>query len=368
MLLTPRLFVLEQDPDRKNAEGADNHVMRARTLVPAVLPLPLQSVCVVPRGLCSFRRIRLAGAGANASRNALKAAHLKSRQEALPSEDGSLIVADKGQAVLDKTSAPMAGVWGFAKPNEHKGRYLPESLAQQPMVDGLRLVEGLSGYEAQIWIDKNLAASRWWPSMPSPAQWDVFIRSAQESLGPIGTVMPAPAPVPWRRDLSALALGREQVSEWLSPVNLGAITATLLACGYAFIGAQYVRESMTLRDSEAKIANLSEETKLILSHQRRAMANMRYVDRYAVLGRNDTVLRGLGEFATVLGQTDMTIERVNIRLGQIDARLRGETEISVPDVVSLLEAAPALEKVSVTLDARGSVIVKADLSAAAEGL
>ena len=368
MLLTPRLFVLERDPARNSAESADSSVVRARTLVSAGLPLPLPSVCVVPRGLCSFRRIRLAGAGASASRNALKAAHLKSRQEALPSEDGSLIVADKGEAVLASTSAPMAGIWGFAKSNEHKGRYLPESLAQQPMIEGLRLVEGLSGYEAQIWIDKNLVASRWWPSLPGSAQWDVFIRSAQESLGPIGAAMPAPVAVPWRRDLSALALEREQLSGWFSPVNLGAITATFLACGYAYVGAQYVRESMTLRNSEAKIADLSGETKLILSQQRRAMANMRYVDLYAALGRNDTVLRGLGGFATVLGQTDMAIERVNIRVGQIDARLRGETEISVPDVVSLLEADPALENVSVTLDARGTVVVNADLSAAAEGL
>lgn len=361
MLLTPRLFVLEQDQTENDGETA-------RTLVSAGLPLPLPSVCVVPRGLCSFRRIRLAGVGAQANRNALKAAHLKSRQEALPSEDGSLIIADKGDAVLARTSAPMAGIWGFAKSPAHKGRYLPESLAVEPLDNGLRLVEGLSGYDAQIWIDKNLVASRWWPTLPSAPSWDAFIRAASETLGPIDNAMPAPAAVAWRRDLSALSFEAEQLQNWFSPLNLGIATATLLACGYSYIGAQYIREAITLRSAETQIAALSEDTKIILSQQRRAMANMRYANQYGALGGNDTVLHGLGGFATVLGQTDISIERMTIRLGQIEMRLKGDTEISVPDVVSLLEADPALEAVNVTLDAQGAVLINADLSGAAEDL
>lgn len=361
MLLTPRLFVLEHDPEQTDRNAA-------RTLARSALPLPLPSICVVPRGLCSFRRVRLAGAGANANRNALKAAHLKSRQEALPHEDGSLIIADKGEAILEQTIAPMASIWGFSKSQSHTGRYLPESLAQDPMTDGVRLVKGLSGYEAQIWADKNLAASRWWPTRPSAAAWDVFIRSVQENLNGASRDMPEPVTVPWRRDLSVLSAEREQLQNWFSAGNLASATATLLACGFAYIGAQYVRESITLRTAQSEIADLSDETKLILSQQRRALANMRYSQKYSKLGRNDNVLEGLSALSSVLGQTDLAIERFNIRLGQIEARLTGKSEISVPDVVALLEASNALENVSVSLDARGSVLINADLSNAAEAL
>lgn len=347
MLLTPRLFVLDPDTQEQTvlAKGA----------------LPAQGVCVVARGACGFRRTRLMGEG----RNALKAAQLKAEKEALPGEDGAIIVADKGQEVAALTAAPMAGLWSFAKDSRHKGRYLPESLAQQPLENGARLVSGLSGYEGQIWVDKNLVASRWWPMRPTPAQWDIFIRAAQETLGPLAMPLPSPQTVPWRKDIAPFALDQDQLEHWLSPRNIGGLVATGLLCGFLYLGGQYTREILALQKAEAKVADLSTETELILSQRRRALANMRYVGRYSELGGNTAVLDAMGALASVLGSTDLAVQRFSLRQNQIDARLMGETEVSVPDVVSLLESDAALSNVSVSLDAAGAVIVRADLGDAA---
>lgn len=349
MLLTPRLFVHNQDASHPDAEPAKQTLEAGFPGVPAI--------CIVPRGMCSFRRIRLIGTG----RNAQKAAALKASKEALPGENGTHIAPDVGDIVRAATPTDMAGVWNFAKTDSHKGRYLPESLAQMPHDNGARLVHGLSGYEGQIWIDQNLVASRWWLNPPSAESWDVFIRAAQDGLGAMDYPLPVASAVPWRADIAPFTLDPDQLSYWFSPRNLGAVIGTALACGLLFLGAGYVRNSLTLSKTNAAMEGLSTETQLILSQQRRAVANLRYAQNYDALGRNDTVLMGLNAMATVLGETDLSIERFDIRLGQIDARLRGETEISVPDVVSLLEADAGLSSVSVTLDAQGAVLITADL-------
>ena len=349
MLLTPRLFVLEKDP-------AASDKVRDVTLAEAGLRLPLPGVCIVPRAECSYRRVRLAGIG----RQAQQAALLRAKQESLPGENGTLIIPDN---IGPSSSGFMASSWSFARSSSHNGRYLPESLAQTGLEDGARIVKGLSGFEGQIWADGNLAASRWWPSDPTTVNWNVFLQASQETLGALNYDLPLAEAVPWRKDLSVLKVEREQLSQWFSPVNLGAFVATFLACGYSYIGAQYLRESLVLRHANAKVQNLSDDTAQILSFRRRALANQTYIEGYRALGGRSDLIDAFGSFASILGATDLSIERFDLRDAEIQMRLRGDDEISVPDVVSLLEADPSLSGVSVSLDSRGNVVVLAMLEA-----
>ncbi|MBA4344749.1 MAG: hypothetical protein C0423_21620 [Methylibium sp.] len=58
----------------------------------------------------------------------------------------------------------------------------PELLMREPLRDGLRLVEGVEGYEAECWTNGRLLSSRWWPALPDAADWQGFVRS----LGALG--------------------------------------------------------------------------------------------------------------------------------------------------------------------------------------
>jgi len=353
MLLTPRLFVLERDISRPG-------VVEVKGLNKGVY---LQRICVVPRGECSFRRMRLVGKG----RNAIKAAKLSVANHALYTNAGSLIDPDKGEVLATLTRGHMVGIWSFERHNTHKGRYLPESLVHQPMEAGVRIVRCLSGYDGQIWVDKNLVASRWWVNLPSHNDWDVFMRASQEKLGPMNEPLPSVSTVPYRRNLPILNFTRDQVSHWFSAFNVGAVVTLFLASSFAYIGAQYVRESLSLNRIEAAMVDLSDETELILSQRRRALANLRYVQGFNKLGRNDSVFRGLEALADVFSNSDFSIERFDVRDGQMDVRLRGGNEVSVPQIVSLLEESAGLTNVSVTLGSRGSVLIKADLALAKAG-
>lgn len=359
MLFTPRLLLLNEEKTtvvRKSALG--------------------QTIYVVPRADCSFRRVRLAGLG----REAKAAAQLKARSEALPGENGARLVMDsalktagESAALPSPSSAPafMAGIWSFPLSAKHKGRYLPETLAQMPMdttsQDGIgaRIIRGVSGYEGQIWRQSDLVASRWWGRLPTDIDWDGFLRAAQETLGPLDMARPAAQDAVWRTDLPVFDISPERLSEVFSPVNVGGAVTALLLCGGLYISGQYLRESLALRDVENKAVSIRGETEQIQSERRRALTNMGFVRKYRKLGDNGIVLGGLGAVANVLGETALGIEQMNLRSGALELRLKGEDEISVPDMVAALEAEAVLSNVSISLETAGAIIIKADVSAPA---
>jgi len=319
-----------------------------------------QAVYVIPRGDCSFRRVRLSGSG----REAKAAALMRARSEALPGEDGSNLVIDAAPSETPSgAGALMAGLWNFPTSPNYKGRYLPETLAQQPHSDGARIVRGVSGFEGQIWAASDLVASRWWNRAPTDRDWDGFIRAAQEALGALNMPRPAPTQVPWRDDLPIFDIDRERLSQIFSPRNLGTALAAGLLCGGFYVSGQYLRESLVLRSVESKTAELRSDTQQIQSERRRALTNMGLVKRYRGLGDNGTILAGLAGVANVLGQIDLGIERATYREGALELLLKGDTDISVPDVVTLLEAEPTLSNVSLALEAGDAIILNATLRA-----
>ena len=361
MLFTPRLFALSGAALNEGDE--QNNSPQATTLrKPALIG---QSICVIARGQCSFRRVRLAGTG----RDAVAAAQLKARNEALPDEDGVRIVVDSARSESPSgISTLMAGIWGYSTSRHHTGRYLPETLAQIPHPDGARLVRGLSGFEGQIWDNSNLVASRWWAGQPRASDWDGFIRAAQEAFGsldrgPLDTALPAAVEVAWRDDIPVFDISKDRLSQVFSPKTVGLIAATLVGCTSLYISGQFVREKIALNTVASATENLRGDTEQIQSQRRRALTNMNYVRRYRALGDNGTILVALASVATVIGQTDLGIERATLRDGTLELRLKGKDEISVPDVVSLLEAEATLTNVSVSLETVGAIIIKADISA-----
>ena len=356
MLFTPRLFVLKGPNERETLRK------------PALIG---QSLCIVPRADCSFRRMRLMGRSAEAK----KAAVLKARNESLADEDGIKLVIDKapadtGAADIRAVGAGYtgAGLWGYGTSSAHNGRYLPESLAQIPHDDGVRLVRGLSGFDGQIWSAGNLIASRWWAREPRDTDWAVFIQAAGEILpqisnGTFDSARPAAIELPWRNDLPIFDIDQDRLSEVFAPLKLAVAAGTIAGCFALYTAGQYTRETIALSQVNEQTAELRGETEQIQSERRRALANMNYVRRYRALGDNGTVLAGFDALANVLGTTDLGIARMSLRDGSAEVRLGGEDEISVPDVVTLLEAQPNISNVSVSLEGDKTIIIKADISA-----
>ena len=310
-------------------------------------------VVIVPRGACSFRRVDLKSSG----RNALQAARLRARKEVLPHEDKLRIVKDyRGLG---------AGIWSYASDIKAAARSLPESLARKPLDNGVRLVKCLEGLEGQVWAENSLVASRWWPSAPSPRQWQTFLMAAPVDEDALG--MPAPIDVPFRKNFPIFDMDVEQAADLFSPAKLAFSGGIIGVCVMLYMGAQYMRYGNSLRSAQSQIAHMTESAGEILSQRRRALGNMEAARRFDVLGDPAIVLRGFDGLAQTLKGQGFYLRAVRIQDGEIEARVVGDISLNGPKFVERLEASPVLSAVSVTVGGDDILIIRAALGAQSQG-
>lgn len=264
------------------------------------------NVFVVPRAQCSFRRMDLNSRG----RHAVQAVRLRALKEMLPHEDTIRIVKDH--------HGLGAGVWSFGYQDMcgaamANARAIPESLIYQSMEDGVRLVSCLDGVEGQIWKDSSLVASRWWPSAPSVRQWQIFLRAAPNAMDDIS--QPEPVHIALRADLPLFEMDAERMALVFSPQKIVQGASLVGACAFMYLGMQYVRHVTTLVQAERKIDALSGAAGEILSQKRRALANMKAVKRFDVLGDPVAVLNGFESLSQTLAGQDFELKLVQVRGG-----------------------------------------------------
>ncbi|PHR93586.1 MAG: hypothetical protein COA69_02810 [Robiginitomaculum sp.] len=312
----------------------------------------------MPRGQCSFRRVDLKSTG----RNAILAARLRAYKEVLPHED-------KVRVVKDQTGLG-AGVWSYGSTPTQRdpdaiGASLPESLARQPLDNGVRLVSCFEGVEGQVWAGRSLVASRWWSSDPSARQWQTFLRAAplESELETLTGDMPQPKPeqVPFRSDLPLFEIDAERAVILFSPKKIALAGSFVGACIFLYLGTQYVRHTATLVGAARKMEHMSEATAQILSQRRRALANMSTARRSDVLGDVGRVLNGLDSLSQTLAGQGFVLRSVQVRDGEFEARIIGDTSLNGPGFVEKLEASVALQQVNVTPENNSVLHIRAQL-------
>lgn len=136
---------------------------------------------VVPRARCQYHR---ADFSSLAPRRRQAAAALAARQHEAGPDARSRVA----------WSGAVAHLWVWSDvadgdaPEGADFVWIPESLLRPaPLVDGVRLLGQVEGFEGQHWQDGTLRASRWWAQAPSPEAWGRFLR---------GCGLPAEAAVP----------------------------------------------------------------------------------------------------------------------------------------------------------------------------
>lgn len=335
MLFTPYLFKLSNSHKKE--------YIGSRSLLG-------QSVCVIPRSDCSFRRIKIPQYS-NKTKQALR---LRVERESNQQEDSFTILVDNDRR--------HASVWGYKKPANITGRCLPESLARKPLKDGARLVKSIQGYEAQLWRNGAVVSSRWWRDKPSPQAWQTFLIGAQGEVEISDTSVPAITDIPYRTDLPIFEFEKEQLLTNLSPLRSGLILAALTAFAFMYISGKILHNSLSLQSTKSEIANISDSTALILSQKRRALSNLRTIQGYEEIGHPASLFYALVDINEVLGGNELLIERLSLISGELEIVLlpAGEEppQFSVPTIVADLESRPSLSRVNISFGANDRIILK----------
>lgn len=145
---------------------------------PSVRPWA-RALILVGRGRCRLRWFRLSGIPP-----AERLAALRLQAQAWNPFDqtaGRLILMDSGGLAIAwdaQAAREQLAANGLA---EDRYQLLPETLIQPPLAAGVRLLQCIEGFEAQLWADGELRASRWWPEPLELGDWRDFVRGSGAS-------------------------------------------------------------------------------------------------------------------------------------------------------------------------------------------
>lgn len=219
---------------------------------------------------------------------------------------------------------------------------LPETVLREKGPDGVRLVAALDGFEAQLWADGFLTASRWWPTQPSDAQWQTFLRAAglEGSGAPPAPVEAAWLDKPWIRQGAWLSVLRAAAT----PERLAAALAVLLLAPSAFFLAKLASVNTARAGIEAEITRESRGAESILEARRIATVNRGAVEQLVKLQPYPPPLAQMAQASGIIAGTTLKTESWEYDNGTLVVTLRGQADAAT--LVRQFEDSPMFAGVS----------------------
>lgn len=238
------------------------------------------AVLMAARSLCRFRAFARPDGASDAKQRAALALRIR---EWAPFDQADHISVDiAGHHLVwawDARAAQAALTALGLRPGRTK--VLPETLFQEPMAEGLRLIAGLEGVEGQVWRGGALVESRYWAEAPDERAWIAFQRGAGLRPEAMAPRPPEPSRVAWLErpwgggDTSPLAL-----LDRLEPRDLAAVLALAAAAPLIFLGAERLRVQSDLSAANGRIAALEASAGPVIEARGQAFAA---VDRIQTL-------------------------------------------------------------------------------------
>lgn len=150
---------------------------------------------------------------------------------------------------------------------------IPETLLHQSQDQGVHLVTSLEGVEGQVWSERSLLSSRWWPRVPDVSEWLNFQRDAGTLPEHQSSEVPAPLPMHWeeRPWAKSAALGQASING--AKVEMWAIPIVVLClfAGSAWYGAQWIKLQEAISAQSAALEALNVQAGPIIEARGQAL-------------------------------------------------------------------------------------------------
>ncbi len=151
-----------------------------------------------------------------------------------------------------------------------------------------------AGLDARVWRQGQLQASRWWPQLPDPGEWQTFARGAG-----LDASRPKPQPLPTSLREQPLSAGIQrlelvgQLGTQL-PLVAGAV-ATLVMALLVWQVAGLMRVATEVRSIEQRIERLSARLEKVINAREDANASQLRIETLLALRAPASQTRLLGE-------------------------------------------------------------------------
>ncbi|MGE5093852.1 MAG: hypothetical protein ACM3SO_01855 [Betaproteobacteria bacterium] len=235
--------------------------------------------------------------------------------------------------------------------NPRRVRVLPETVLQPPLEDGLALRSCLDGFEGQLWQGGDLAASRWWPRMPQPAEWLAFQRDAGVPHERQAAAVPEPGTTPWLDRPWAASESIDRVSRTQARGESLAIilTGAALALATTWFGTSLVKLHQVKIERQARLAELEQKAAPVREARMRALEASSRATALQSLTTYADQLSLMAAISERLPQNGTTMQAWDFRDGKLKVTLAAPSAIESSVYVKSLEASGAFQNVQASL-------------------
>lgn len=269
----------------------------------------------------------------------------------------------------------MASIWYWSRArvaglaaNEvgRRKRFSAEALYLGAIADhGTDLLQLVEGVEARAWKSGQLLASRWWPDVPTPAQWRDFLRGA--GITPSDTIrvpVPTPttfAPTPWsRRPSRTSALKLSGLEQYLPRAAFASAVLALLAIGAELGGV--ARAEIDIWRAHSAANRLDAPLKRILAARDAADKAGKDIDNLLTLHGMRPTTSLMAEMTRLMSAGDWQVKRWHQSTPDSVEVTLVAPGINPEQLVSKWEESPMFAGVTTELDRDNELIIKSTVT------
>ena len=325
------------------------------------------NVTVVPRGRSRLERVWAPAR----NREGLDAARLLARQTLLDSNE-VLFAEPATNPGPGNVNIWICSAADVPERGGGSGVWVPETFLMEPGVDGPRLVACQEGFEGQLWRDRTLVSTRWWPTEPDATAWRAFIEGTDAGLGLPEDVaeswreLPAVSTPGWRENMSLFSLGGENLARIFSPQRIASILAVLLIIPAGLLLGSELKTRRIISELESARAPLATLNQEVEAAQADAFEARAIADAMAKAYAPTLLIDALSELKTAAGTQAFSISHLNVTDDQVEVRLENMATTEVPGLVSRLDKARFWSGVSGGVNRVGEVVIKGKIVRAEE--
>lgn len=292
---------------------------------------------VLTRPMYRFQTFDLAQVPA---KNRAQALHLELAQWT-PFANSDYYVGWHGQQALvwgwDADKVKQAIVAQGLKPQ--RARILPESVLQTPIENGLCLSRCHEGYEGQLWRERQLERSRWWPQLPAQDEWLMFQRDAGILPGEQQSHPPAPRASllnfqPWVNEAGSSSDKAIQLERLITA--LGIFLLLLPTFWYGFSLYKMQQSTAQLHDQHAQ---LQREAGPIIQARNQALDYLARINALRALASFPEQIALMGKISEVLPQDKSYLKDWDFQSGQLKITIASTNDISTTFLIGVLQQA-----------------------------
>lgn len=218
-------------------------------------------------------------------------------------------------------------------------KIIPETLLGEKRTSLSCLQQSLDGYEGQYWENGVLAASRWWPQLPSLAEWINFQRDAGLLPDMQSVEIPKPSQPkwndqPWKRS-SRLDGHTGDIATGYQ--TLIALSALGLVGATSWVGSQLYQYKLSVQLQQASLQELVEQNMPFVEARAASLSALAKINELQELYRQPDLLGLLAKVAEALPKDGTYIRDWDLQGNKLNYQLVSPKKLMLSDYLKKLE-------------------------------